>query len=82
MRKREVTFEKCRPHRLPASKQKETRAKWDKPGCCDAINCVVHWNGTHWVHEPDNAGCGLIEMEVCYCPFCGTKLDNQTPAKR
>jgi len=81
MRKREVRFEKTRPIKLRSNQQKADRVKYDEPGCCDVINCVVRWNGTRWVHEPENSGCGLVEMEVHFCPFCGTKLDDQTPAK-
>ena len=77
-----LELQKTKPKRLAAKRQKHPPAKWNEPGCCDISNCVVYWNGQCWVHLPDSGGAVQCEIQVHYCPFCGTKLTDETPAKK
>jgi hypothetical protein len=73
-------FEKTRPKRLLSKDQYIEKKKYNKPGCC-TVNNIVYWNELHWVHFVES-DFGIFELEVHYCPFCGQKLDAQTPAKK
>jgi hypothetical protein len=76
-----ISFEKTRPKRLHLRYQSTEKKKYDKPGCCTINNYLVSWNGTYWVNYVEGNGFGTTEVEIHYCPFCGQKLDAQTPAK-
>jgi len=78
---RKIKFEKTSPKRLSLKNQHTEKKKYEEPGCCDANNYLVYWNGNYWVNYIEGTGCGQIEVEIHYCPFCGQKLDEQTQTK-
>lgn len=78
-------LEKTKPRKLKPHEQAIglKKKRYEEPGCCDIVNCIVYWNGKCWVHLPDAGGPGPTpEIQVHYCPFCGEELHAGIPAKR
>jgi len=60
---------------------------FDSPACCDSrVENVIHWYKGRWVHEMDSGGPGQtredLTVQVFFCPFCGARLDGNTPLRK
>jgi hypothetical protein len=78
---------KQKVQRLTAKEVLTRSAKeYDAPGCCNMAVYIIHYNGKRWVHETERMPGDKeddYQLRVYFCPFCGTKLNEETPvAKR
>lgn len=58
--------------------------KYDTPGCCDKVFMTVAYTGECWATYIEAGGPGMESYDepVYFCPFCGTKLDDNTPVQK
>ncbi len=76
-------LKRTQPRAIPKDKQKINKQKFDNPACCHLAFMQFIWNGDCWV-TPIETGGGepSFDQEVFCCCYCGTKLNEQTPAMK